>query len=114
MLKPREPRPVHTTSLAIVRDLLELACSAARMVEAGEFVAVIAASEAAAALGSLARGAQCAPEARSPDLGRGLARHLGQLCVTVWVVEYDGLGPVHRVGAWRVGGAGSAGDIMCF
>ena len=75
MLKPREPRPVHTTGLAIVRDLLELACSAARMVEAGEFAAVIAAAEAAPALTTLTRGAQCAPEARSLDFGRGPARH---------------------------------------
>ena len=77
MLKPREPRPVHTTGLAIVRDLLELACSAARMLKAGEFVAVIAAAEAAPALPTLARGAQCAPEARSLDIGRGPARHPG-------------------------------------
>ena len=83
MLKPREPRPVHTTGLAIVRDLLELACSAARMLEAGEFVAVIAAAEAATALPTLARGAQCAAEARSPDLDHGLARHPMWLCVTV-------------------------------
>ena len=83
LLKSREPRPVHTTGSAIVQDVLELACSAARMLEAGECVAVTAATAAATALTVLARGARCAPEARSLDFGRGPARHLGQLCVTV-------------------------------
>ena len=66
LLKPREPRPVHTTGLAIVRDVLELACSAARMLAAGECVAVIAAAAAAPALRTLARGAQCAPKRDRP------------------------------------------------
>ena len=66
-----------------VRDVQEQLCAAARMLDAGECVAVVAAAGAATALTTLARGAQCAPEARSLDLGHGPARHLGQLCVTV-------------------------------
>ena len=54
-----------------------------RLLDAGECVAVVAAAGAATALTTLARGAQCAPAAHSPDLGHGLARHPGQLCVPV-------------------------------
>ena len=66
-----------------VRDVQEQLCAAARMLDAGECVAVVAAAGAATALTTLARGAQCAPAAHSPDLGHGLARHPGQLCVPV-------------------------------